>query len=269
MLTERGPRLTRGEPSNNRGGAPESAVSETNDETSAPRQEQDQLLRLQVAISDILLGYWKYAGYALAAVLVVALVYGLGSSWLENRSKSEYAAISKVDFLMPKPDQLGVYGLGPKDDPNDAKRMADLAEGARRYSAIASTAHGSAAVYAWLRAADAYERGGKKDDRLAALKSAADLKAGGLPGFTADAAYASALQDAGRTDDALAYYRDMSGRNKDFYAEQSLILLATAQFDAGKADDAKKTIEEFHARFATSANAAQVAALAARIGSGG
>ncbi len=243
-------------------------MSESKEETAAPRQEQDQLLRLQVAFNDFVLGYAKYAGYLLVLVILGAGVYGMATSWLERRAKGEFAAIAAVDFHMPKPDQMGMYGLGPKDDPSDTRRMSDLAEGARRYTGIAKSAHGTPAVYAWLRAADAHERAGKADDHLAALKSATALNAGGLAGFTADAAYASSLLGAGRSDDALAHYRAMAGRHKEFYAEQSLILLATAQFEAGKGDDAKKTLEEFTTRFPTSGAAAQVAALAGRIGSG-
>ena len=106
-------------------------------------------------------------------------------------------------------------------------------------------------------------------EKLAALEKASKVGAKDLPGFTADAAYASALIDTGKTDEALQLYREMATRHEGFFAERSLILLAEAQIVAGRQADAKTVIAEFRQRFPTSARAAEVAALELRAGSAG
>jgi tetratricopeptide (TPR) repeat protein len=231
--------------------------------------EQDTLFRLQMAASDFILGNAKYVGYIVALALVGSLVYGGVTSWTAAREAEEFAAISRIDHKMPKVEELARFGLAPMDDKTDATRMANVEEGARRYSATADDAHGAAAVYAYLRAAETWERVDKADEAMSALKKASEVGAKDLPGFAADAAYTAALLDAGKTDEALALYRDMANRHEGFFAERSLLLLADAQIGAGRQADAKIAIEEFRKRFPQSPRAAEVGALEARAGSAG
>lgn len=231
--------------------------------------EQDTLFRLQMAVSDFVLGNAKYLGYVVGVVLLGALVYGVYTSWTTSRSEEEFAEIARIDFKMPKVEQLAVFGLAPMDDKTDTARMANVEEGAKRYAALGDDAHGAAAVYAYLKAADAFARVDKPAERLAVLEKASKVGAPGIAGFSADAAYGAALVDAGRTDDALALYRDMAGRHKDFYAERSLILLAEAQIAAGKKDDAKLVLAEFRQRFPQSPRENEIAFLEQKLGSGG
>jgi tetratricopeptide (TPR) repeat protein len=235
----------------------------------APPVEQDQLFRLQMAFSDFLLGNAKYFGYLVGLLLLGTLVYGGVTSWLTSREAEEFASISRIDFKMPKVEQLAQFGLAPMDDKTDAARMANVEEGARRYTAVGDEAHGAAAVYAYLKAADAWERVDKPDQVMIVLQKASEVGAKDLPGYTAGAAYAAALIDAGKTDEALALYRDMAGRFEGFYAERSLILLADAQIAAGRQADAKLVIAEFKQRFPQSPRTGEVAALEARAGSAG
>jgi tetratricopeptide (TPR) repeat protein len=235
----------------------------------APPPEQDALFRAQMAVSDFVLGYWKYAVYAVGVVLLGALVYGGLTSWTRGRAEEEYAAISRIDFRMPKVDQMARYGLSPMDDPNDAQRMSDLQEGARRYEAAAAESKEAASVYAWLKAADAWKRAGKDAEALAATQKAAAVDAKDLPGFTAQSAYAAALLDAGKTDEAFAVLTAASTRFDGLFAEEALLQLAAAQLDAGKTDDARKSLETFKTRFPTSPRAARVAALESRAATGG
>lgn len=209
-----------------------------------PQADTDFLFRLQVGVTEFLLRYSKYGGYVLIVVLVGAAGYAGWSKWKNYREESEFGAIADVDFRMPKPEALSAYGLGPRDDKSDAARMANLEEGAKRFEAAAANAHGTAAVYGYLKAADAYDRAGKAAERLAALQKAANLKVGDAPGFAADSAYAGALADAGKADDAVAWYRGMTSRYTGFYHAQTLAELARRQVDAGKTDDAKATIAE-------------------------
>lgn len=231
--------------------------------------DQDVLFRLQMAASDFLLGHWQIGAWALLGIVVIAGVYGGVTSFRTSQMQEDYAAIAAIDFKMPKIDQMAQYGLAPIDDPSDTARLANVEAGADRYLAAADDARGAAAVYGYLKAADAYTRVGKKEQALAALQKASDLKAGDMPGFTADAALASALIDAGQGDRALALYREMVGRYAGFFSEQSLYRLASAQLDAGRTDDARATIQEFTTLFPGSPRAADWAELTSRAGSGG
>lgn len=211
------------------------------------QQDTDVLFKLQVEITEFFLKNAKYGVYVAVAALLGAAGWGGYSSWRESRIEKQFESIAAVDFLMPQPDPMSEYGLAPRDDKSDAARMANLEEGARRFEAAAKGCTGSAATYGWLKAADAWDRAGKADARLAALKAATETGATDLPAYAADMAYAGALVDAGKTDEALAHYRAAVGRQKGFYAAQALGELARAQVAAGKSAEAKATIEELKA----------------------
>lgn len=232
--------------------------------------EQDRLFKLQMAVSDFVLGNARYLGSVVGVILLVALVYGVVTSWTASREAEEFSEIARIDYKMPKVEQLALFGLAPMDDKTDTARMGNVEEGARRYTALGDESHGAAAVYAYLKAADAWRRVGKADQRLAALEKASKKGVKGLAGFSADTAYAAALVDAGRTDDALALYRDMAGRHQNFFAERSLLSLAEAQIAADKKDDAKRTLDELRTRFPQTPRENEVTFLEGKIsGSGG
>lgn len=232
-------------------------------------QEEDALFRLQMAVSDFVLGYWKYGAYAILAVLLAAAAYGGYTSWKESSLRSDYAAIARVDHRMPKVDEMARYGLAPMDDPADTQRAKDLVEGGKRFLAVGDEARGTPAVYAYLKAADAFRRANAKDERLAALEKAWAVDAEDLPTWAAGSGLAAALIDAGQTDRALGIYRELVGRLDGYLAEQALLALAGAQADAKKPAEAKATLEEFRGRFPESTRMAEAAAIDARLGSGG
>lgn len=235
----------------------------------APPPEEDALFRLQMAVSDAILGYWKYAVGALGVVLLGAAVYGGVTSYQTSRTRDDYEAVARVDYRMPKIEDAARYGLAPMDDPADTQRMADLTEGGRRFLAAGDDASGTAAVYAYMKAADAFRRARQPDQQLQALQKAWGVGAEGLPAFSAGSALATAQLDAGKPDDALATLRAMVGSTDGLYAEEALVSLAGLQADLGRSDDAKATIQEFRTRFPESPRAANIAAVESRLGSGG
>lgn len=239
-----------------------------NDPQGTP-QEQDKLLQLQVAAGDFLVRAGKYVAWVVGAGLLVLLVYGLFSTWQRHRRVSEFDAISQVDFLMPRAAPMAAYGLAPRDDLSDAARVADLEEGARRYAAAAADAHGAAAALGWLRTADTYDRLGRAEDRTEALRKGAAARVGGIGGYSLDNAYARALADQGKLDEAAAHLRDAAGRHTGFLAEQCLVALANIQAQSGKAEDARATIAELRSRFPTSPRKDAVAEIEAQLGAGG
>lgn len=217
--------------------------------TTPEPQDQDVLFKLQVGITEFFLKNGRYFGYAAVVALVGAGVWGGWSSWKESRDEAEYARIAEIDYRMPKVEQMALYGLAPRDDLSDKTRMANVEEGARRYEAAAQQAHGAAAVLAWMRAAEAWDRAQKPDARLLALEQAAKVGAAGTAGFAADSAYAAALLDAGRVDDAQARYKAMAERYEDLYGAQALVSLARSLYDAKKLDEARATLADLKTRF--------------------
>ena len=225
----------------------------------------DYLFRIQLAFTSFFAANSKYMGWLVAVGLAGVLVWGLASVWTERSADAAFGTIAAIDYRMPKPDPMSEYGMAPADDPNDAGRKADLQEGARRFEAAAQASSGAAAAYGYMKAADALQRAGDTDGRLAALKSGYDVGGGDLPLWSNGSAYAAALTDAGRAEDALGVYREIAGKTQGFYAQQALLALASAQIDLGKKDDAKATILEFRTRF-PNASAERAAALETKAG---
>lgn len=217
----------------------------------ATEETPDYMFRAQLAMTSFFAANGRYMGWVAAAGLGSVLAWGLWTMWQEHSAETDFGAIASVDYRMPKPDPMSQYGLAPADDPTDAGRKADLEEGARRFEAAAQDASGTAAVYGYIKAAEAWQRAGNAPSRLAALKAAYALGGGDLPAWSAGTAYAGALADAGSNEEALGVFRDLAGRTQGFYAQQALLSLAAGQLDLGKNDDAKQTIAEYKTRFPT------------------
>ncbi len=229
-------------------------------------QDEDYVVKAQMAFSEFILGHWHYFGYALGLVLVGSAAYGVWSSWAAGRAKDQYGAIAEIDYRMPAVDQMAMFGMTPKDDPADTERTATLEEGARRYEALGASNSGDAAVVAWLKAEEAWTRAGKPDAAKAAGEKASAAGGKSVISFAADTSAVRALSDAGKQDEAEARLRDMAGRYSGFFAEQSLIRLAGVQLDGGKADAAATTYTEIETRFPKSGDVASLGALASRLG---
>lgn len=231
-----------------------------------PQEEQDYLFKAQVAATEFIFRYWKYGFYALGGVLLVALAWGSYQSWTKSQREEQFGAIAAVAYKMPPVNQMALYGLAPKDDPADAARTANLVEGAKRFAAAAENASGSAAVYGYLQAADAYSRAQDPESARKMIEAATRVKAPDVARFAADAQWAALLANAGDTAAAEAYLREMAGRYTGFFAQESLLRLASVQADAGKMAEAKATVEELLKRFESPARAQEAAAIAARVG---
>ncbi|MBM4393024.1 MAG: hypothetical protein FJ090_18005 [Deltaproteobacteria bacterium] len=230
------------------------------------QEEQDYLFKAQVAATEFIFRYWKYGFYALGGILLVALAWGSYQSWAQSRREEQFGAIAAVAYKMPPVNEMALYGLAPKDDPADAARTANLQEGARRFAAAAESASGSAAVYGYLQAAEAYSRAQDAENSRKMIEAATGVSAPDVARFAADAQRAALLADAGDTAGAEAYLREMAGRYTGFFAQESLLRLASVQADAGKSAEAKSTVEELLKRFESPARAQAVAEIAARVG---
>ena len=235
----------------------------------APNDEQDFLFRAQVAATELVLGYWHYGLYAIGTILAVSFAVGYYGDYRQEQAESQFGAIAAVDHKMPVVEGLALYGIGPKDDPADTERKATLAEGARRFAEVAGKNSGSAAVYAWLKAAEAFERAQDPEQAKKSLEAAANVGAGGVAGFVADSAWVGALVGENRTDEAAGRLRAMADKNSGLLAEESLIRLAELQLSLDKRTEAQTTLDELNKRFPAPQRPDEVAVLAARIGTSG
>ena len=233
-----------------------------------PPEEQDVLFRAQMGVAKFVLGYWRYLVITVGAVLVVVFVYGTVSDLQSKRQQGWQAALAEVDIKVPPPDPLSQYGLAPADNPADADKMGKLAAAAQGYEAVAKEAGGTASVMAWLRAAETWERAGKKDEALAAYKAADAVGASDAVGWAAKSSLAAALADRGDVDGAAAIYRQ-AANGKDFQAQSALYALGQLYAQAGRREDAGKAFEEFSGRFADSTLADEVAAARGKLVGGG
>lgn len=226
--------------------APKPPVEE---ETELAQTQEDPLFQAQMWVYDRALTYWKHGALAIGLVLVGSLVYGLYDSWAESRAKDAEANIAAIDFRVPKPSELSMMGIGPADDLNDATRVANLEEGARRLQATAEDASGAQAAQAWLKAAELWQRLGRDAETKTAFEGALKAEDAGVFGFVAHNGLASIALDEGKLDEAITHYRAVADADRGFFGEQALIGLARAQAQNGKGPESLQTMEELRKRY--------------------
>ncbi len=222
-------------------------------------QETDVLFKAQMAFADVALAYWKHAFGAVLVLLVAAFAYGQWKDHQRDVAKEQFDAIGKASAAGVDPNPMALL-TAPT-----AETLTARAAAADQLLTLAASSRGAAAVEAYLAAAEAFRETGKADARLDALAKAHAVSGDGVVGYGASSAYARALVDAGRLDEAAAIWRARAGATAGFYAEQALLDLARAQLAAGKKDEARRTVEEFKVRFGTTRTAA-VTALESELG---
>ena len=232
---------------------------------SAPPQETDAIFKMQMAASDIVLGYWKHFLGAILALLVVTFAWSVVQSWRGSQAEEVYGRIGKIDYLMPPSTESTPFGEMPVDDAAVPGRMEDSATGAGKYEEIARDATGAAGVEAWLKAAEAWRRAGKPEAARTALEKAVAVQAPGIVHFTAQAALANALDAAGERDKVKALYKDIAAAGAGFEGETALLRLASMQADDGQTDAARATLTEFRTRFGSSKQLDAAAAIEKRL----
>lgn len=226
--------------------APKPPVEE---ESELPQSQEDPLFQAQMWVYDRVMTYWKHGALAVGFILLGSLVYGLYDSWAVGRAKEAEAAIAAIDFRVPKPSELSMMGIGPADDLNDATRVANLEEGARRFQATAQEASGAQAAQAWLKAAELWQRLGRDAETKAAFEGALQAESAGVFGFVAHNGLASIALDEGKLDEAITHYRAVAEADRGFFGEQALIGLARAQAQNGKGPESLQTLEELRKRY--------------------
>lgn len=227
--------------------------------------DEDVIFKAQMGVYQFFATWWKHLMVVLGVFLVGTLAYSLISDHLREEQRDLHAEISSIDRRMPTPDPLSAYGMAPMDDPEDADRTANLQEGARRYDAIADKGRGTAAVMARLKAAEAWERAGDAEAKLAALSKASEAGASGILGWSAAAQLANAKVEAGDIDGAASVLTGVSQSASGIIAEKALLDLALMYEAAERPEDATRTLEDFTTRYPESALSAQATEALSRL----
>ncbi len=213
------------------------------------QQEPELAFRIQMKVSNFVLGYWKESLLAIGAVLAVALSYGLWENHLKTKAQNASAAVYRVDMEVPELSPLAQLGLETGDDLSDPEQAAKLRASAEKYLAVAAEHGESAGTMARMKAADVWLR---LDDAAKAREALAAAHADGAPGMLGYAAgnrYATLLVDAGETDKALAVYQDLTKQLDAFPAEAALLDILHVAGEAGNTAEVERAAQEFRARF--------------------
>jgi tetratricopeptide (TPR) repeat protein len=227
--------------------------------------DEDVLFKAQMGIYQFFATWWKHMLGALGIFLVGTLGYSLIHDHLREVQRDLHAQIDEIDRRMPAPDPLAAFGMAPMDDPEDATRMANLREGAKRYEAVASEGQGPAEVMAWLKAAEAWKRAGDTEARLRALQSAVDADASGILGWSAASQLAHAKAETGDVAGAAEILTGVSRSASGVIAEKALLDLGLIYESAERADEATRTLEDFTTRFPESPLSSQAAEALSRL----
>ena len=231
---------------------PQAPQQSAQPDPSAPipfQQEPELAFRIQMKVSNFVLGYWKESLLVIGGVLGIALAFGLWENHIKSKAQEASAAVYRVDLEVPELSPLARLGLEAGDDLNDATRAAELRKAAEDYLAAAETHGNSAGTRARMKAADVWLRLSEPAKAQEALAAAHADGAPGMLGYAAGNRYATMLLDADETDKALAVYADLSKRLDGFAAEAAILDTLHIAGDAGDTAELERAAKEFRSRF--------------------
>ncbi|MDG1480455.1 MAG: hypothetical protein P8R54_12730 [Myxococcota bacterium] len=227
--------------------------------------DEDVLFKAQMGFYQFFATWWKHMLTALGIFLLGTLGYSLLSDHLREVQRELHAQIDEIDRRMPAPDPLAAFGMAPQDDPEDADLMATLREGAKRYEAVAAEGQGTAAVMAWLKAAEAWERVSDDAAELAALERAVEAGGKGILAWSASAQLASVKAASGDVDGAAAILNGVNQSASGIVAQRALLELGLIYESADRAEDATRTLVDFTTRYPESPLSSQAAEALGRL----
>jgi tetratricopeptide (TPR) repeat protein len=230
-------------------------------------EEKDYVFRAQMALANFALGHWKKMLGVLGAVLLGVLLFGMWEDHLVAVQQEQYGAVAAAARKLPDPSSS--YPFGPMDDPKDLDHMAALEGAANMLQAAAQDSTGSAAVYGYIQAAQAFERAGKVEVALECWQKAVqDPAAQGMMGWVAAQGAAAQLVAKKDVDGAAALLKARTA-GEDIIAEEASYALGQLYLEAGRKEEAAAAFEDFRKRFSASERLPEVEAALARIRSQG
>ena len=210
-------------------------------------EEEDAPFKIQMGLSNFFLGHWKSMLGVVGVFLGISLGYGIWEGGVVEAQQDIAARVAKIDQALPPGAILS----------GDAS-AEDFSAVAGQYEAVARTGDGAQAIFAWVRAGDAWSHA----DELAKAADAyeAGMQLGGVSilrwSAVAGLAHAKAAQDD--VDGALALYGPVAAGD-DVIAQQALYEVGMLQLGSGRHADAAATFQDFGSRFGDSWLLQQVA----------
>ena len=220
-----------------------------------PDHEEDVLFKTQMKVLNLLLGHWK-TGLAIGAVILLGvLAVGEYQSFQTDEQRSFQGQIADIDRRMP--ERTPAEAFGGLNGGLTAEVKANVEEGARRYETVAGSAEGTAAVMAWIRAGNAWERSGDQEKAKTAYGAAHALGTTGVVGWSAASQYANLQAASGDVDGALATLKSLNGKISGLEAEQAELSVAIVLEDAGRNTESQAAYQAFQTAYPSSVLSAQ------------
>ena len=220
-------------------------------------KETDSLFRAQMGVYQFFAKNWKTLLGLLGVFLLCTFVYSVKHQHDRDVQRDGQAKIADIDRRMPLPNPLSVYGAAPMDDLDDQARMNNIEYGAERFEEIAADTTGTAAIMAWVKAAESYDRLNDEHATMRCLNEAHALNGEGILGWSVASQLANQHVDMGSVEEAVAVYQEyVSGQ--DIYAEQASYQLGILFESQGRADESREVLEDFGVRFPESALGPQI-----------
>lgn len=207
--------------------------------------EEDVLLQGQMWVYNFFMGNWQKMLVGFGGVLVIVLVHGIYTESIIASQRDVHSEIALVKNELPEPNQMAQYGLAPMDNPTDSKRMESLRASAKEAERIAGEANGTAAWFAWVEAANIWERANEPEASIAALKKAVGLASIGTDlQVTGELLLASAHYDNGDIPSAIQVLEATTQGNMGSLQAQALLNLAQLYQANADVENAKATLDK-------------------------
>jgi tetratricopeptide (TPR) repeat protein len=217
--------------------------------------------RVEMFLTNALLGYWKHLVAVVVAGLLGILVWGQYSDWYTGGQRASTAQIAQALARLPADVQQLPLIVAQGEQPIDPNLLVSVAD---EVVAIANGTKGASRIEGYLTGAELYRLAQKPDKQRAAFESAAKEAPGALK-YAAESGLANLDLAEGKGDDAITRLKAMASREKGFLGEQSTIDLGMALEQLGRTDEASKTYDDFITRFPQSTRLDQVKERQARL----
>ena len=206
--------------------------------------DEDVLLQVQMWVYNLVMQHWKKMLYGFGTILLVVLVQGVYTDNVVQGQRAVHAELAMVKYELPEPNPMAQYGLAPKDNPNDEKRMTALRASAKELERIASEGTGSAAWFAWVDAAAVWERATETDAQIVALIKASELSVDDTLIAVSKMQLANVYMQTDKTDDAITVLEGMTGTSSPDIKAQICLNLSRIYLSQGNTEKAKSTLAQ-------------------------
>jgi tetratricopeptide (TPR) repeat protein len=233
------------------------------DDLNLKPEDAGVFFRAEMALSNLVLGYWKLGAALVAVVLVAALLYGQYYTWVQRGQKEVAAAIFDVERKL----ELPLAELPFAEEQGKVVDPTKLAESAKALAAIADGARPPGRIEARLKAAELFRLAGDAAQQRTQLEDAA-ASGEDLFALVAELSLAQLDLDAGQGDAAVQRLERLSASGDAFQVQEALLELGLACEHLGRKAEAAAAYDKFLTQFPENPRGPTVRERKARLGSG-